>query len=375
MPISPMDEYLAHQTHETFDRVYTSDRNFYDRYYFNCYSKDGAIFLVTGMGQYPNLGVTDAFVSVSKGTRQFTVRASRELGSDRLDTSVGPFRTEVIEGLRTLRVRCDENDWGVDLDLTFRAQAPALEEPQSFTRASWGRVTQNVARYAQVGTWEGRLRVDGASYEVHPERWQGARDHSWGVRQVGEPVPPGIALRDIAKGVTGFFHNWLPMQFDDHWIKVTIDEDYAGNRLVEESRKMYYYGVDRPDEPMGRPSVEIDYHSGSRELKSALLTFDHPSGKPIRSRSTPLRTVYLAAGSGYMPSEDWGHGYYKGALAVEGVVHELGTPEQRRPYATLNETLCRFDLDDGSVGYGMHENLCVGVYRPAGFDTLGAVAR
>ncbi len=34
MPISPMDEYLAHQTSETFDFVATSDRNFYDRYYF-----------------------------------------------------------------------------------------------------------------------------------------------------------------------------------------------------------------------------------------------------------------------------------------------------------------------------------------------------
>jgi hypothetical protein len=32
MPISPMDEYLAHQTTDTFDYVFTSDRNFYDRY-------------------------------------------------------------------------------------------------------------------------------------------------------------------------------------------------------------------------------------------------------------------------------------------------------------------------------------------------------
>ena len=32
MPISPMDELLTHQTAETFDQVFTSDRNFYDRY-------------------------------------------------------------------------------------------------------------------------------------------------------------------------------------------------------------------------------------------------------------------------------------------------------------------------------------------------------
>ena len=103
MPISPMDEYPAHQTSETFDHVYTSDRNFYDRFYFNCHPSSDELFLVTGLGQYPNLGVTDAFVAISHGTTQYVVRASRELGSDRLDTRVGPFRVEIVEGLKKLR--------------------------------------------------------------------------------------------------------------------------------------------------------------------------------------------------------------------------------------------------------------------------------
>src|SRR5688572_3069466 len=98
MPISPMDEYLAHQTSETFDHVATSDRNFYDRFYFNCHPSSDELFLITGLGQYPNLGVTDAFVSVSHGTSHYVVRSSRELGSDRLDTSVGPLRVEILEG-------------------------------------------------------------------------------------------------------------------------------------------------------------------------------------------------------------------------------------------------------------------------------------
>ena len=93
MPISPMDEFLAHQTTDTFDRVFTSDRNFYDRYYFNCHRSTDEFFMVTGMGQYPNLGVTDAFVTVSHGDKQTTVRASRELGSDRFNTQVGPLRS------------------------------------------------------------------------------------------------------------------------------------------------------------------------------------------------------------------------------------------------------------------------------------------
>ena len=46
----------------------------------------------------------------------------------------------------------------------------------------------------------------------------------------------------------------------------------------------------------------------------------------------------------------------------------------RRKYAILNETLCRFELSTGEVGYGMHENMLVGIYRPTGFDTPEAVA-
>ena len=98
MPISPADDLLAHQTAETFDSVFTSDRNFYDRYYFNMHPSSDELFLVTGMGQYPNLGVTDAFVSISHRDTLYVVRASRELGANRLDTSVGPFRVEVVEG-------------------------------------------------------------------------------------------------------------------------------------------------------------------------------------------------------------------------------------------------------------------------------------
>ena len=84
MPISAMDEYLAHQTTDTNDIVFTSDRNFYDRYYFNAHTLDGSVFLVVAVGLYPNIGVIDAFATVVVENRtQHILRASRELGSDR----------------------------------------------------------------------------------------------------------------------------------------------------------------------------------------------------------------------------------------------------------------------------------------------------
>ena len=77
MPLSPMDEFLAHQTCETFDHVFTSDRNFYDRYYFNLHGSNDDLFMVMGMGQYPNLGVQDAFAVVRRGTAQCGASTAR----------------------------------------------------------------------------------------------------------------------------------------------------------------------------------------------------------------------------------------------------------------------------------------------------------
>jgi hypothetical protein len=373
MPISPMDEYLAHQTSETFDHVATSDRNFYDRYYFNCHPCSDELFLVTGLGQYPNLGVTDAFVSVAHGDSHYVVRASRELGNDRLDTSVGPLRVEVLEGLRRLRVCCEPNEWGVTFDLTFTGTVPAIEEPKTFRR-QYGRVTSDVTRYAQVGVWEGTLEVAGHRYTVTPDRWKGARDRSWGIRPVGEPEPPGIRAKDFLAGTHGFFHQWLPMQFDDFVVKVQFDETFDGTRLVEEAVKVWNFGVDRPDEQMGRPEIDITYIPGTREMERAVLRLERPDGETRTITSTPLRTLYLKAGTGYIPHDGWGHGYYQGPLKVEGLTFDVSTPEARAQWSGLNETLARFELDTGEVGYGLHENMIVGVYHPHGFDTFDAVA-
>ena len=103
--LSPLDDFPFHQTSESLAHVATSDRNFYDRYYFNLHHCADDLFLALGVGQYPNLGVTDAFAAVVYRGVHRVVRASRELGADRGDTCVGPFRVEVLEPLNRLRVR------------------------------------------------------------------------------------------------------------------------------------------------------------------------------------------------------------------------------------------------------------------------------
>ena len=125
---------------------------------------------------------------------------------------------------------------------------------------------------------------------------------------------------------------------------------------------------------MGSPRFNFNYISGTRELESALVELDDADGKPLEIQCTPLRTVYLAAGSGYIPQPDWSHGMYQGELKVEGKTFDVSTQEARAALGPLYETLSRYELSTGEVGYGLLENLVVGTYRPHGFNDPGAQA-
>jgi hypothetical protein len=48
------DDFPLHQTPEPVAHPATSDKNFYDRYFFNGFAKDGSLFFGAALGLYPN---------------------------------------------------------------------------------------------------------------------------------------------------------------------------------------------------------------------------------------------------------------------------------------------------------------------------------
>src|SRR5437870_1069908 len=128
--LTPLDDYLVHQTPHTVDQVFTSDRNFYDRYYFGAHTLDGDAFLIVALELYPNIGVIDAFATaVIDGRTQYIVRASRELGSDRMNTTVGPIGVEILEPLRGARVFAQANNGALAFDMRFEGVTFPFQEP------------------------------------------------------------------------------------------------------------------------------------------------------------------------------------------------------------------------------------------------------
>jgi hypothetical protein len=359
--LSPLDDYPIHQVAEVMRHVGTSDRNFYDRYYFNAHPCAGDLFLITGMGQYPNLGVADAFAVVRRGPLHQVVRASRELGADRMDTSVGPFHIEVLEGLKRLRVALEPNEWGLDFDLTWEGTIPATREPRHFIRQR-ERVVFDSVRMAQTGGWSGRLRAGDESFDVTPDRWWGARDRSWGVRPVGEPEPPGIRAADRPS----FFWIYAPMQFPDFSILTIVQEDPTGARLVEEAVRVFPTASGRKSEYLGRPEHRLEYEPGTRNVRAATLGFSPPGGSPFEVRVESVLPLHIGVGTGYGFDPDWRHGMYQGPLKVEGLTLDLRRDEDRKRMFGLVDHLARFECD-GQVGWGLFEVLVFGPHEPSGF--------
>ena len=364
--LSSWDDYPVHQVAETIRHSQSSDRNFYDRYYFNCLANDGEACLIMGLGQYPNLGVQDSFAVVVAGDDHRVIRASRELG-DRMENQVGPLRVEVVRPLEELRIVCEPNEHGVSFDLTCVGAMPAFEEPRQYVR-SHGRVVFDTMRLAQTIRWSGTIMSGDTTYEVTPDRWWGTRDRSWGVRPVGEQEPAGIRTEGQMVG----FWNYVPMQFEDHSILYMVNELPDGSRVLEEATRIWH-DPDRTPEHLGRPEHEAVITPGTRHIESSTLRFpDAPEGE-FSIQVTPVTDVWLMLGTGYGLEEDWRHGMYQGKLIVQGQQVNYTTDSER--LFGLVDQAARFEQSNGVVGYGLHEFFFIGEfprYGLEGWDPLPA---
>jgi hypothetical protein len=357
--LSSMDDYPLHQIAEPIRFSGTSDRNFYDRYYFNLHGSSDELFLVMGFGQYPNLQVQDAFAVVRRGDKHVVVRASRELG-DRMDTRTGPFRVEVIEPLKKLRAVLEPTEHGMSFDLVWTGAIPAFLEPRQYMR-KYGRVLFDTQRFAQTGCWEGTLTVGGETFTVTPDRWKGTRDRSWGVRPVGEAEHPGI--RQGEGQLTGMW-NYAPMQFDDFSILYILNEQDDGQRPLEEAVRIWADPA-KPVEWLGRPEHHHRLREGTRMIESgSVLSFPQAPGGGFDVHVEHLTHCYLAVGTGYGMEADWRHGMYQGPLVVQGLERDMAELD---PWGWVGvvDHAARFRIGD-RVGYGLHEHGFFGSYARYG---------
>jgi len=365
MPV-PLDEFPIHQVPLSMRYVATSDRNFFDRWYFNAHDRTGDVFLITGMGVYKNLGVIDAFATVRIGERQLTVRSSDAYEDRLLDAAAGPLRIEVIEPLQKIRVVCDAADRGIGFDLVWEGSFPCVDEARHLMHHG-PRVIMDSWRYAQVGSWSGTLNIDGRDLRVTPHTWMGSRDRAWGIRPSGESDPPG---RGAETPPQGFWWVYVPLRFDDFMLIVIMQEDAHGNRTLNEATRVF---ADGRHEQLGWPEIDLVYRSGTRHPERAVIHMRDRARKPVTVEVETLTSVALNTGAGYGDPE-WRHGEWKGRGWVDSKAYDLKDPQiaARGAFGVVDH-VARATCD-GAVGWGLFEHATIGRHDPTGFKDFSSVA-
>lgn len=359
--LTAADEYLIHQTPHTFDTPATSDRNFYDRYFFNGYRRDGSVYFAMAMGTYANLGVFDCAFSVVVDGKQRTVRASRALNRDRMNTKAGPISVQVLEPLKKIRVKVAKNKWGIQADLLFEARAEPVEEPHFFRRDHNNGVAMDYTRFTQHCSWSGKLTVDGKTYDVTSERWWGSRDHSWGIRGVGGPDRRGAA--PATPVVPQFYWNWAPLNFEDLCTLYTVSE-YADGTRWHQSGVMLKPGTEGSAEEMAGVDHQLTFQKGTRWISGGSITLHPAKGKDLEITFQPLYH-FLMKGLGYGEPK-WGHGMWVGPDEVDGVEYDLATED---PMQSLHVQTVSQVTAGRKKGIGVFEVIVMGPHKTYGFTS------
>jgi len=370
--ITSFDDFCIHQTALPVAEPSQSDRNFYDRYWFNGIEETAGNWIFEiGFGLYPNRRIMDAHFSVALGNKQYAFHGSRRAPRERAETEVGPLRVEIIEPLRQVRVALAPNEHNIECDLTFTATSVPHQEPANVMHDD-GHLIMHNSRFTQLGWWQGFFSIDGDRHEVR--RALGTRDKSWGVRPVGEPPGGAPGLMNNEPGV---YWVWNPINYGTFCTQMGTFEDRDGKptQVSADLVPLYDNPADIPkgEDPgtveMSTIEHRINWVPGTRRGAGIEAHFEDKAGNSYDYTAEAGQRIYML-GIGYNHSE-WGHAYWKGELETAreewdfDAVNELDF-QFIHTHQVVNATLTK-DRDTFQ-GVGTLESIVIGRHGRSGFE-------
>lgn len=357
--LTSWDDFPVHQTSAPVAHPVSGDPAFYERYYALVFDRDATTHAGFGLSLHPNRRVVDAAFSIARNGRQEALFAAGPLPADRGEIAVGPFRVEIVEPMRSLRIVVDEVD-GLGCELSFTAASPAIEENR-LLRTSGARTVSDRTRFVQFGSWTGNLTFDGTLTECHS--WPGVRDRSWGIRQQGT-----AAEADRVPG--SIYAIWSVLHFADRFVQVTVHEDEQGRAHVRSC-------VEFPQlAPEGPPVVDvstvrrtdsvicdIDYLPGTRRPAAARLDVGPRGGLDLDLKIEPRGTFQMKGLGYYHPVH--AHGAPAEELRVHRESWTIADLDPLRPENVHAQQLAVVRRDDGVRGIGIFEHVAIGPHHPS----------
>jgi hypothetical protein len=368
--LTRFDDFPIHQTPEPLSYPSTSDRNFYGRYWFNGFARDGEFYFGVAFAVYPNREVMDCALSIVRadGT-QDCFRASRRCPSDRSELRVGPMQLEIVEPMRTLRATIDSNSTGIRADLTFRARTAAIQEPTDLMR-NGTRVVMHTTRFTQFGTWEGWIDAGGRRQEVDPQQVYGTRDRSWGWRGVGEPEG-GVPGRRIPQ----VFWLWAPIHWDDVCTHYGLFEHPDGERWKQFAQIIPAFPTGSAFDTTSEAGVEeiapgphrLGFERGSRFASRSEIELGRAPGEVRKIELQPLLRFHMI-GIGY-GHPTWNHGTWQGEEAITSESWKVGDLDRLAPHYQHVQQVVRARHGE-RTGYGVLEQIILGPHERYGFQAF-----
>ena len=361
------DDYPIHQTPEPVAYAGT-DRNFYDRYFFNGYAAsnptggDGDdLFFAAAFGVYPHLNIADAAFCVMKDGQQVNLHASRWLEMERMDLTVGPIAITVVEPLKRLKLTVSAPEQGIAAEIVFEGRAFPIEEPR-FVRRNGPRAFMDYTRLTQNGRYSGWIEVDGVRSSV--DGFVGTRDRSWGVRPVGARDPQELTPPVLPQ----FFWLWAPCNFEDGGLFFHTNDDELGRAWNRRALWLEDGGREAEFGGFAEASYAIEWKSGTRHARAATLDFGADGTMTVE----PQREFFML-GLGYT-HPTWGHGLNQGKLKVEREDFVAANLDRAVPQHLHVQALSAVTYVDGAgrirKGRGVFEQLAIGPHAPSGFASI-----
>ena len=353
-------------------QVGTSDKNFYDRCYFNAHDRTGDVFVITGLGSYANLGVRSTRTSpVKVGDTVRTARFSAtRIDPDRMHQQVGavPHR-----GARAAAAApggaATATTTGVGLDLTWEGSFDAVRggaarhqrrAPRTILQTHSASPSSAPGR-ARCGSTATTIAVEPSTVGRQPATGRGASAR-WAT-----PTPQGDG-RDT--DFDGFWWLYVPLRF----------EEFA---IMRDACRRSPTATAPSTTPSGCGPTAGSSSSAGRRRGPVRLGHPHahatrPSTAPRRtgrrctSRCESLLAVPLHVGGGYGGDPDWLHGMWKGEGFVERRDYDMASSEvQGRFMFGVVDHVGRVICEEGgrtSEGWGLFEHGALGRHDPSGFE-------
>lgn len=365
-PLGPADELPIHQSVQPLRMVSSTDPRWFERYWFSAWDDSGEFLLVAGIGQYPNLGRTDAYALLVHEGKQTTVRAWGPLGLDRSLLALGPLEFTVVAPFKEWRLQATTNDQQLTFDLRWRdsklARYARLPPSDDLAPPAPGifdvRVLNDQGGYRTFGRVQGTIEFEGRTFNLSPEHASGSRDHHWGVRD----------------GVGGAGHMLGPRDGGSYFGPIAEFKDWAiwGFEVVRSPGH-----TSRPGASTLKPlEARLRFDPETKHFIWGQGVYRLPDGEvfEITCEQIGSQVAYLRTG-GYTgcnglgtPEEDVHHGSAEGE-GVAGETYDITSADVRRHIAGREEHLVQASCN-GETVVGM-----VGCLNPALYEMAAGGVR